>query len=154
GVRVGQSRHQHPPAQVDRASTVRAPLPVVRDAADDTVFDQDRGVLAQRRPGAVEKPRSGQPEPPLLRGRSRDQCREPMRHVVTTLSCLLTRYPQTVVTHPAPRLPRWPAPAQVTRRAGAGSASATLAPPVPEPDGMDAARPGTPCRLAACPGRD
>src|SRR5204863_3022388 len=112
GVRVGQSRHQHPPAQVDRASTVRAPLPVVRDAADDTVFDQDRGVLAQRRPGTVEKPRSGQPEPPLLWGRSRDQCREPVRHVVTTLRCLLTRYPQTVVTHPAPRLPRWPAPAR------------------------------------------
>jgi hypothetical protein len=34
------------PAQVDRASTVRAPLPVVRDAADDAVFDQNRGVLA------------------------------------------------------------------------------------------------------------
>ena len=84
GVRVGQPRHQHPPTQVDRAGALRAPLPVVRDTADHAALYQDRRVLAQRASGAVEQPRPGQPEPLLGRGRSRDQRRKPMRHVVTT----------------------------------------------------------------------
>ena len=91
GVRVGvgQARHEDPLAQIQRAGTVRARLGGVGHPADHPVFDQDRRVLAQRRPGAVPQPCSGQPEPSLIRGGRRDQRREPVRHVPAAfLPCL------------------------------------------------------------------
>jgi len=89
GVRVGvgQPGHEDTLTHIQWPGAVGARLAGVGDPADDSVLDQDRRVLAQRRSGAVEEPRSGQPDPLLGRGGRRDQCREPVCHVSATFGC-------------------------------------------------------------------
>ncbi len=89
GVRVGvgQPGHEDTLTYIQRPGAVGARLAGVGDPADDSVLDQDRRVLAQRRSGAVKEARSGQPDPLLGRGGRRDQCREPVCHVSATFGC-------------------------------------------------------------------